>query len=1159
MSEREAVAVVGISCRLPGAGNPRDFWRLLRDGRDAITDTPDERWAMYGLAGRDESLPGLHRGGYLDQVDRFDPAFFGISPREAAVMDPQQRLILELSWEALEDAGIPPGRLANSESSVYIGAVSSDYAELLSRAGGSAVTRHSMTGTNRGIIANRVSYLLGLQGPSLTVDTGQSSALVAVHLACESILSGESTFALAGGVNLNIGPQSAVALARMGALSPDGRCFTFDARANGFVRGEGGGVVALKPLEQALADGDSIYCVIRGGAVNNDGGGEGLTAPDQRAQERLLRQAYAKAGIAPDEIQYVELHGTGTKLGDAIEAGALGAAVGAARAAGRPLRVGSAKTNVGHLEGAAGIVGLIKAALSVKHGQLPASLNFSQADPDLPLDELHLRVQQSLDQWPEPDRPRVAGVSSFGIGGTNCHLVLGQAPEAAAEAQTATGDRPELGVVPWVLSADSAPALGAQAERLDRLVRERPDLDPADIGYSLATTRSVFAHRAVVLGADRQSLLDGLGHLARGELDPHVIEGQAEREAINEGVAFLFPGNGGQWAGMAGELLDRSPVFARHIRDCTDALAPFIDFSLEGVLRGDPDAPSLKRVDVVQPTLFAVMVSLAGLWRSCGVRPDVVVGHSHGEIAAAHVAGGLSLDDAARVVALRSRALASIAGRGGMVSVLESGDRVVAKIEDLSDRLSLAAVNGPASVVVSGDLDALDELLARCEADGVRARRVPIDYAAHSAHVEAIRAQVVEALAPIKPRSGEVPLYSTLTGELLDTGQMDAEYWYQAERQPVQFEPVIRALAGDGRRTFVEVSPHPVLTPGVQDTVDAVCAHPDQIAVLGSLRRDDGGPKRFLASLASVHVHGVDADWGAVFAGSGAKRVDLPTYAFQRERYWFDASLAPTPSSQGAEVSTAAADAAPDGGLEEVGKGGIEVVTPPTKLGARVAGLGDEERDRAVLDVVLAQVAFVLGHASPAALEPRRAFKELGFDSAAAVELRNRLASATGLKLPTTLIFDYPSPAEVRDFLISELTGTGRETEGPTARILDEPIAIVGMACRYPGGVRSAEELWSLVAAGGDGIGEFPTDRGWDLERLFDPDPERSGTSYTRHGGFIYDAAEFDAEHFSISPREALAMDPQQRLLLEVAWEAFENAGVDPLALRGSQTGSSWG
>ncbi|MGW6393567.1 type I polyketide synthase, partial [Streptomyces sp. NPDC055103] len=556
----EAIAVVGIACRLPGAAGPDEFWELLRGGREAITDVPDGRWES---AAPPESA-GMRRGGFLKDIGAFDAAFFGISPREAAAMDPQQRLVLELAWEAIEDAGIVPARLRESRTSVFVGTLRDDYAGLVGRQGDGAVTQHTMTGLNRGVIANRVSYHLGLRGPSLTVDAAQSSSLVAVHLACESLRSGESSAAIAAGVNLNLLGVSAVAEERFGGLSPDGTAYTFDARANGFVRGEGGGAVLLKPLARALADGDRVYGAIRGSAVNNDGATPGLTVPSQEAQQQVLLAAYAKAGIGASEVQYVELHGTGTPVGDPIEAAALGAVLGAGRGAGDPLLVGSAKTNVGHLEGAAGMVGLLKVLLSIGHREIPASLNFERPNPAIPLDELGLAVPRELTGWPRPGERLVAGVSSFGMGGTNCHVVLTEGP--ALSVSETPAEAPSL---PWVVSGRDASALRAQAARLREFALEKGEFDSRDVAWSLLATRTLFTHRAVVLRDGREDVLDGLGALSEGTPAPGVVSGVVRGGRLG----VMFTGQGAQRAGMGQELYETFPAYA----EAFDAVAEVLD------------------------------------------------------------------------------------------------------------------------------------------------------------------------------------------------------------------------------------------------------------------------------------------------------------------------------------------------------------------------------------------------------------------------------------------------------------------------------------------------------------------------------------------------------------------------------------------------------
>ncbi|MBB5937003.1 type I polyketide synthase [Streptomyces zagrosensis] len=1181
-SQEEWVAVVGLACRLPGAPGPSAFWQLLRDGEHAIGQPSAER----GRAGSFSAASGEQTGpiaGYLDRVDAFDPAFFGISPREAVAMDPQQRLMLELAWEALEDAGIVAASLRDSQTGVYVGAMWGDYATVLHRGDPASVSRHSMTGTHRSLLANRVSYLLGLRGPSLTLDAGQSSSLVAAHLACASLSTGESDLALIGGVNLILTSDSTLTSERLGALSPDGRCYVFDARANGYVRGEGGGVAVLKPLGRAFADGNRIYGVVRGSAVNNDGASTGLTVPSQAAQEQVLRRAYARAGLAPADAQYVELHGTGTPVGDPIEAAALGAALGAGRPSHSPLLVGSAKTNVGHLEGSAGIVGLLKTLLSLHHRQLPPSLNFQTPHPGIPLTELGIAVQRDLTPWPHQDRPLVAGVSAFGMGGTNCHVVVSEAPHAPARGaipppivtRTApVGDgKPALAAepvcLPWVLSGRGHRALRAQAECLAERVAREPAPRARDVGWSLAAGRTALEHRAVVIADHPAAFTSALGALARGEPAPELIEPPAYGTGpAGRRVIFVFPGQGSQWAGMAIELWDHAPAFAQRMAECAEALAEFVDWDLEEVLRQAPSAPSLARVDVVQPALFAVMVSLAALWQAHGVVPSAVIGASQGETAAACVAGALSLRDAARVVSIRSQLIGALTGHGAMASLAQSADQATERIAAWDGRLFLATVNGPASVVVSGEADAVENLLAQCADEGIRARRIPVDYASHSAQVEQIKDQLPKALAGITPCTATIPFYSTVTAGPLDGTELGPDYWYQNVRQTVRFAQMVGTVLDAGDAVFIELSPHPVLVHGIEQSAEARGA--EHTVAVSSLRRGQSGPCRFLTSLAEAYVHGVAVDWTVPFHGTDATRTDLPTYAFQRQRYW------------PGQHSSALFD---------------EPDRDEGPLRAGLASADAEERRRSVAELLRAHVAQVLAY-EPEDGDARRTFKDLGFDSLGAVDLRNRLGRATGLRLPSSLLFDYPTIAELERHLTTALdegargeplpsvvprpraaltTGATSDTKtaGNTASNTDtahhtvsaditdtagtadtdgDEIAIVGMACRYPGDVFSPDDLWRLVADGKDVISGFPSGRGWD-EALYDPDPERTGKSYARQGGFLHDAGAFDAGFFGISPREALAMDPQQRLLLETAWEAAERTGIDPNSLYGSATG----
>ncbi|MFE9680739.1 type I polyketide synthase [Streptomyces sp. NPDC006285] len=1128
----DAIAITGLSCRLPQAPDAGAFWELLRAGRSAITEVPPDRWDP------DEVLPdaperhraGLRRGGFLDRVDEFDAEFFGISPREAVAIDPQQRLFAELAWEALEDAGIVPETLRSTATGVIVGAIAGDYAALAQRGG--AITQHSLPGLNRGVIANRVSYALGLNGPSLSVDSAQSSSLVAVHLAVESLRRGECSLALAGGVALNFAPESAEVAGRFGGLSPDGRCFTFDSRANGYVRGEGGGVVVLKPLAQAVRDGDTVYGVILGSAVNNDGATEGLTVPSAEAQATVLRQACENAGVDPDQVHYVELHGTGTPTGDPLEAAGVGAAYGSARPADSPVLVGSAKTNVGHLEGAAGIVGLIKTALSIRHREIPASLNYETPNPAIDPEALNLRVQTESGPW--PDAPLLAGVSSFGVGGTNCHVVLAEAPERTAPAEDAprTGE-PEVPLTPWPVSGRTEAALRAQAGRL--LERRAADADAFDIGSSLAGSRTHFGHRAVVLGPDHDAQLEAL---RTGAEIPGLITGVTGEHGK---VALVFPGQGSQWEGMARELLLTSAVFRTSIEACHDALAPYVDWSLVDTLNEEPGAPALDRADVVQPVLFAVMVSLARVWESLGVRPDAVVGHSQGEVAAAHIAGALDLADAARIVALRSRTIMTLAGTGALASVPLPSERVSDYIAPFDGELSIAAVNGPSATVVAGSPDAVAAFLARCEADGIRAKAVPaVDFASHSPHMEALREQLLEQLAGVTPRSCDIEFYSTVTASAVDTAGLDAGYWYTNLRQPVLFEKTLRVMAEAGFGTFVESSPHPVLTLGLRETLP-------EAVVVGSLRRKEAPWPQLLTSLAELHVRGIPVDWSGVFTGRTPRRVELPTYAFQRRSYWPEVADAFRPAARTGDRQLPAE-------LDETTAAG-------PSWSQTLAGLSPDERHREALKLVRLRTAIVLGHLSTDTVDVDRAFRESGLDSTMAVQLRESISQATGLALPESLVFDHPSPSRLARRLCELALGDGTSPAPYAAPLTvsaadaDDPIVIVGMACRFPGGAGSPEDLWRIVDDGVDAISGFPTDRGWDLDALYDPQPGVRGKTYTRQGGFLHDAAEFDTEFFGISPREATAMDPQQRVLLQVAWEAFERAGIDPGELHGSSTG----
>jgi acyl transferase domain-containing protein/acyl carrier protein len=777
---------------------------------------------------------------------------------------------LEVSWEALERAGIDPTGLQGSATGVFAGIMHAGY-EVPEGADG-----YRLTGNLSSVASGRVAYALGLEGPAVSVDTACSSSLVALHLAVQSLRLGECDLALAGGVSVMASPAGFVEFSRQRGLAVDGRCKAFAAAADGTGWGEGVGVVVVERLVDAQRLGHPVLAVVRGSAVNQDGASNGLTAPNGPAQQRVIRAALANAGLAASEVDVVEAHGTGTTLGDPIEAQAILATYGRERSVGRPVWVGSIKSNMAHTQAAAGVAGVIKMVQAIRHGVMPATLHVDVPTPHVDWSVGSVGLLTESRPWPIDSGPRRAGVSSFGISGTNAHVILEQAPPVA-ETVDACG---VSGVVPWVVSAKSGAALVAQADRLAGFVGADEGLGLVDVGASLAS-RSVFEHRAVVIGADRAQLVAGLAAVAAGEQARGVVAGRAQSVGP---IVMVFPGQGSQWVGMGARLWDASPVFAEQMRLCGQALAPLVDWSLADVVRGVAGAPGLDRVDVVQPVLWAVMVSLAALWRSVGVVPDAVIGHSQGEIAAATVAGALSLSDGAAVVALRSRLLVGLAGAGAMVS-LGCGEAPAGElIAGFGDRLSIAVVNGVAAVVVSGEVNAAGQLMADAEAQGVRARRIDVDYASHSAQVEPIREALGEALAGIAPRSSGVAFYSTVTGGLVDTAGLDAEYWFRSIRHTVQFEQAVRAAAEAGYRVFVESSPHPVLLADIEATCAEGAA--EGVLVVPSLGRDDGGLDRFWMSVGQAHVGGVGVDWRAVFAGSGGHLVSLPTYAFQRQRFW---------------------------------------------------------------------------------------------------------------------------------------------------------------------------------------------------------------------------------------------------------------------------------
>ncbi|HEY53158.1 MAG TPA: acyltransferase domain-containing protein, partial [Caldilineae bacterium] len=876
----EPIAVVGIGCRFPGAEGPDAFWRLLSEGVDAVSEVPEERWDNDALYDETPGAPGrviTRQGGFIDHVDEFDAAFFGISPREANRMDPQQRLLAETTWEALERADINPQELAGSKTGVFVGISNNDYSRL-QQGDFTHIDAYTGTGNAYSIAANRLSYLFDLRGPSIAVDTACSSSLVTVHLACQSLRSGESDMALAGGVSLMLSPELTITFSQARMMSPEGHCKTFDASADGYVRGEGCGMVVLKRLSDAQRDGDPILAVIRGSAVNQDGRSNGLTAPNGLSQQRVIRSALANAGVRPEQVGYVEAHGTGTILGDPIEVASLGAVM-QDRPLDEPCWLGSVKTNIGHLEAAAGVAGLIKTILALDNELIPHHLHFQTINPHIPLDELPLAIPTVPVSWPRSDRPRIAGVSSFGFGGTNAHIVLEEAP-----LQPRSQNEVDRTAHILTLSARNDSALRQLAGRYSRFLSEQPDSALADICFSANSGRAHLEHRLAVTATGTAELSEMLGTLAEGGEVFGARIGQI-RDQQQPKIAFLFTGQGAQYVGMGRQLYDTQPTFRAALDQCAAILDEHLPRPLLSVLfPDDEEDPAIHNTAFTQPALFALEYALAQLWLSWGVKPDFVMGHSVGEYVAACIAGVFSLEDGLKLIAERGRLMQSLPQDGAMAVIFSDLVTVATTIAPYQQDVSIAGVNGPTNVVISGRSEIVEKLVADFLAREIETRTLKVSHAFHSPLMEPILDAFEDTAETVEYHAPRIPLVSNVTGLLFQPGETpDATYWRKHIRLGVQFANGMQTLHQQGCDIYLEMGPHPVLV-----GMGRRCLPDAEALWLPSLKRDQDAWQMLPGSLGSLYVRGVEIDWRGLDRDYQRVKVALPTYPFQRQRYWFE-------------------------------------------------------------------------------------------------------------------------------------------------------------------------------------------------------------------------------------------------------------------------------
>ncbi|MEV4497260.1 beta-ketoacyl synthase N-terminal-like domain-containing protein [Micromonospora arborensis] len=999
----EPIAITGIGCRLPGGTNsPQQFWEKLVAGADLVTEVPPERWdaAAFDATAPDIARGGLRHGAFLDDVDAFDPYFFGISPREAARMDPQQRIFLEVAWEALEDAGQVRSELRGSQTGVFVGTNSADYLQLQLQ-DPADIDPYTILGGTGSVMANRLSYTLDLRGPSLVVDTACSSSLVALHLAVQSLRQRDCDLAVVGGVNLILSPHVALAHASGLPLAPDGRCKTFAASANGYVRSEGVLAVVCKRLSQAVADNDRIWAVIHGTAVNQDGLTNGIAAPNGLAQRAVIRRAVESARVDPARVTLIEAHGSGTALGDPIEFEALAEIYGAAGTATDPCALGSVKTNLGHLEAAAGLAGLVKTALSIHHRTVAPNLHLDVLNPHLEIAGSRFSIPTSARAWDVPDDRRFAAVNSFGAGGTNAHVVLGP-PPAATTPETGVSGLSAPPAIP--ISADDEETLRALAVAYrDHLSSDQTDqLRLADVAHTATVRRTRYRRRLVVVGGSPHEVADRLTHWVNGDPTDGVVSGVAGGLPGTK-VVFVVPGQGAQRPSMGRQLMQVCRDFRDAVEECDEALRGWLGRSVIDDLRGLADDDRFDRIDLVQPALFALSVGLAARCRAYGVEPDLVVGHSMGEVAAAHIAGALSLDDAARVIARRSTLLSRIRNNGAMLVVGLPEDKASSLVEAVLDKVSLAVCNSPSSTVLSGDAATLTDLTEQLRRRHVFHRFVKVDVASHSPQVEVIRDDLLRELADLRPRPGKVPIYSTTDGRVCDGSHFDAHYWMRNLRNPVRYWSALRELVDTDHGIFVELGPHPVL---LQPAIDALAAAGRAGVALPAMRRTEPETYPISEILGALHAYGLPAELPRLLA-PGARTVALPRQRWRHERLWFRLERQTPVTANGRGSTTQEPEPEPEAADER-----SNIAPPPPSAEAAPTNVR-----QAVLDTISNALGIPVRR-----IDPDEGFFQMGMDSMLAARVRARLQGLIGRTLPATTLFEHATVDALATYL-TQLVG----------------------------------------------------------------------------------------------------------------------------------------